>query len=230
MATTKSPDGALPFRRLLLAGVLVGLALVMFGWALVPAANPLSVAAASLIIIIYGLAFYFITSRADPKILKWAGRFGLAAGAVFTAEILLEYILLPKDNTAWGLIEFGLVFFIYLLSALWAAHNTGKNRAATLTALLTAMVSSLIWVIVVLSVFYFFRGTERQMQVLIAEGDYADFLHTGASDFNTWIMEDFFGAVFFHSLLMPLVTPVLGAIGTAVGTIRLKRAGKSVDA
>ena len=47
---------------------------------------------------------------------KWAG---VAAGIVFAMEVCLEYVFLPKDNTSYGLIEFGLVFFIYACAGAW---------------------------------------------------------------------------------------------------------------
>lgn len=227
MTSTKSLESALRFRRLLLAGVLVGLALIMLGWALAPAVSLFSVLAASLILIVYGLAFYFIVPGTDPQILKWAGRFGLLAGAVFAAEIVLEYIFLPKDNTAWGYIEFGAVFLILLISGFWTAYRARRFRSGVLSAVLAAMIGSLIWVIFVLAVFYIFRGTAQQAQVLQAEGDYVDFMQSGAYYLNVWLMEDFFGAVLFHSLLMPLVAAILGVIGAAVASLRLNPIVKS---
>jgi hypothetical protein len=215
------------FQRLLLVGVLLGLCLVLLGWALVPTASLLSVAGACLILIIYGLVYYFALPRVSPQVIRWALLFGLLAGVVFVAEILMEYALLPKDNTSWGIAEFALIFFIYLVSAFWTAYRSRNLRAGLLTAVLTAMVSSLIWVIAVLAVFYAFRGSPSQQQVFATEGNYADFARSGMADFNTFIMEDFFGAVFFHSLLMPLVAAILGVIGAALGSIRFKPAVKS---
>ena len=66
-------------------------------------------------------------------------------------------------------------------------------------------------------VFYTFRGSPRQVQVLRAEGDYEDFARRGMSDFNAFIMEDFMGAIFFHLLLGLLVAAVLGALGGLLG-------------
>src|SRR5512140_1027539 len=91
-------------RRLML--LLVALALVLLGWALIPATSLVSVAGAVVILVIYGLVFYFGIPRFSAEAVRWAGWFGVAAGAVFVAEVLLEYALLPKDNTSWGVVEF----------------------------------------------------------------------------------------------------------------------------
>jgi hypothetical protein len=37
------------------------------------------------------------------------------------------------------------------------------------------------------------------------------------NDFNIFIVEDFMGAVFFHSLLGPIVADILGFLGGVVG-------------
>ena len=88
-----------------------------------------------------------------------------------------------------------------------------------MTATGTAMIASLIWLIAVLTVFYIFRGSPQQTQVFRAEGNYEDFAQSGMSDFNTFIMEDFLGAAFFHLLLGPLVAAILGIIGGLFGKV-----------
>jgi len=93
-----------------LFGILLGMSLVFWGWLLVPTTNPLGIIAMCLILIVYALVGYFIFPRIDPEILNLIAAFGLLAGFIFAGEILLEYVLLPKDNTNWGLIEFGSVF------------------------------------------------------------------------------------------------------------------------
>jgi Fe2+ transport system protein B len=57
----------------------------------------------------------------------------------------------------------------------------------------------------------------RQQFVFTAEGNYEDFIRSGMSDFNTFVMEDFLGAGFFHLLLSPLFAAVIGGIGSVLG-------------
>lgn len=85
-----------------LAGVSLGLALVVFGWVLIPTANSLSIGAALAILVIYGLLGRFFPSRLhrlNPQILQLAIGFGLGAGVIFVSEMLWEYLALPADNS-----------------------------------------------------------------------------------------------------------------------------------
>src|SRR5450631_4054229 len=100
-------------RRSLLFGVLAALALVIAGCLFVPATSFLSTIGASTILLAYGAMAALCPirlHRRHPDILHWAMIFGLLAGAVFGGEIILEYILLPTDNSHYGMVEFGTVF------------------------------------------------------------------------------------------------------------------------
>jgi len=209
----------MPFQKIYLFGVLISIGLVLFGWILVPAESITGVIAALVALVLYGGAAWFTSKRLDKlhsSILSNAVIFGFIAGLIFTSEILLEYVLLPKDNTAYGLVEFGSVFFLYFLASLFTVYQTTKIRFGVLSAVGTAMIAALIWIIATLSVFYLFRGTPQQTQIFQAEGNYVDFVQSGMTDFNTFIIEDFMGAVFFHSTLGPLLASILGFIGGVI--------------
>ena len=208
------------FQSAFLAGILIAIALVLFGWILVPAERFVPVLAAIAILIIYGAVVWFATpgiEKLNPAILSIAIECGLIAGLIFVSEIILEYVLLPKDNTTFGLIEFGSVFFIYFLSGLITALQTKNIRNGVLSAIWTAMIATLMWAIAVLAMDYLFRGTPQQTKVFQAEGNYADFAQSGMTDFNAFIMEDFMGAVFYHSLLGPMLAALFGLIGGLIG-------------
>jgi hypothetical protein len=70
--------------------------------------------------------------------------FGFLAGVVFAGEILLEYILLPQDKTNKGVIEFGLVFLLFLMCGLWTGLATRRFSTAFLGAVWSALFASLI--------------------------------------------------------------------------------------
>jgi hypothetical protein len=205
------------FSKGFLLVVLSGLALVFLGRFLAPAASLLSLAGAGLVLVLYGLAGWFGFRRLHPEILTLAGFFGLLAGAIFAAEICLEYVLLPQDNTRWGLIEFGGVFAVYFFSSLIAAQKNKSLRAGLLTAVVSAMLSSAIWLSFLLLTFYLFQGSARQAAVFRAEGTEADFARSGMSDFTTFVMEDLYGAGFFHLLLAPCFAVILGMLGGLAG-------------
>jgi hypothetical protein len=116
--------------RAILQGAALAAALVIFGVFTTPGfivsrGGPVGAAAVLGVLAAYGLAARFGASRASPETVRLAGRFALAAGGVYVAEIVLEYGLLPRDNTPWGLAEFGLVFLLVA-----AAGATGLARAA----------------------------------------------------------------------------------------------------
>lgn len=198
-------------------GVLLGLILVILGWILVPTTNFLSVACACLILVIYSLIGFFGFPRISSEILTLASVFGLLAGIIFASEILLEYAILPKDNTSWGAMEFGSAFALYFLSGLLVTYRFSGIKHGILAAIASAMLSSVIWLIFILFTFYVFRGTARQEFVFTAEGNFEDFTRSGMNDFNTFVMEDFLGAGFFHLLLSPLFAAILGSLGSLLG-------------
>lgn len=200
-----------------LLGILFGLILVILGWLLVPTINLLSVAGACIILVVYGLIGFFGFPRIRPEILTLASVFGLLAGTIFAGEILLEYAILPKDNTSWGTVAYSSVFALYFLSGLFVSYRYKSIKHGILSAIVSAMLSSIIWLIFTLIIFYIFRGTARQEFVFRAEGNFEDFAKSGMKDFNTFIMEDFFGAGFFHLLLSPLFATILGTISGLLG-------------
>ena len=206
----------------LLLGVVIAVALVLSGRWLAPTVSWLSTMAALVVLAAYAAMAVFCPvrlHRRHPGILRWSILFGLLAGTVFAAEIILEYILLPKDNSPYGLVEFGAVFVLYLGSAFVVGFGSRSIWNGVLTSAAGAFISSLVWAISALAVFYAFRGSPRQALVLRAEGDYEDFARSGMSDFNAFIIEDFMGATFFHLTLGLLVAAALGGLGGLLGKL-----------
>ncbi len=206
-----------PLQKVFLLFVCLGIILVTVGWVLVPSTSFLSLAGAYLILGIYGLVGSLGFSRVRPELLKWMAVFGLLAGATFAGEILLEYAVLPTDNTSWGAIEYGSVLTLFFLCGLLVSYQYKSIKSGVISSIMSAMLGSLVWLVFVLLFFYLFRGTARQELVFRAEGNYIDFANSGMADFNTFIMEDFFGAVFFHLLLSPLLAAILGTLGSLLG-------------
>ncbi|SPE56481.1 membrane hypothetical protein [Verrucomicrobia bacterium] len=202
--------------------MVVAVALVISGRLLVPGMSFASTMGALVILLAYGGLAAFCPARwhqRHPEVLRLGIVFGLLAGAVFAVEIVLEYVLLPANNSRYGLVEFGLAFLCYFASAVVSALRMRSIKDAVLTSVTSAFIASLIWVITLLAVFYAFRGSARQVLVLRGEGDYEDFARSGMSNFDVFIMEDLMGATFFHLLLGLLVAAVLGAFGGVVGKI-----------
>jgi hypothetical protein len=174
------------------------------------------------ILVVYGIAGAWLPprlERRDPLLLRAAITFGLLAGAVYAGEIVLEYVTLPANNSPYALIEFGAIFVVYFAAGLTAARRTGRTRDGISAAVTAALISTLIWYIVLLAVTFAMRGTFQQAAVLRAEGNLEDFTRSGMSDFPAWFMQDLLGAGFFHLLLGPIVAAVLGGAGALAGKL-----------
>jgi len=224
MALDSTPHPA-AFEKILLFGVivdglLIGLGLIVFPRTLWQPGTWLGLTADMAILCVYGTVIWYgpgITNRSDRRILRVAVLLGGLAGGIFCLEIILEYIVLPNDNTTFGLVEFGTVFFLYFLTALLVSRRTGRICAGVMAAMWAAVIGSVLWLGGLLVVAYLFHGTPRQTQVFRAEGNYEDFLRSGGSDFDSFIMQDFMGAAFYHLLLGPAVAGSLGAVGGVTG-------------
>jgi hypothetical protein len=215
MLTARAVPDLLSLRVIFGFGILFTLGLVGYGRMLVPATNTLSVAGAALVLVVYAIIIWIAPDRIRekwPAILPACASFGVFAGFIFVSEVVLEYIFLPADNSRMGFVEFGLVFFIYALAAAFASNRYRSVGAGSTAAVATAMISSLIWFIAVLTTFYCYYGSPRQELVFRAEGNYEDFARSGMTDFSAFTMEDFFGAGFYHLLLGPFVAAALGAV------------------
>ncbi len=204
----------------LLAICALAFVLVLLSRLLVPAVGLVSIGAACFILLVYALVFlrgpHFL-EQVNPLLLRWMVRAGLLSGIVLGGEILLEYILVPRDNTPFGLVEYGSVLAIWFLVGLIVGYQTHLARQGVLVSVGAAMLGSLVWLIVLLSTYYLFRDTAVQAQLFRAEGTYEDFAHSGMSDFATFAMEDLLGACFFHLLLAPIIAAILGIIGGMIG-------------
>lgn len=203
----------------MLLGVLIALSLVLFGLGHFPGTSSRSQIGAFAILLLYGC----LSWMAPPVLLTRAGilstvaTMGLLAGAVFVGEQLLEYVVLPADNTKFGQIEFGTVLGIYFLVGLGLGCRRLPVRYAVLAGTTVAAMASLLWFICLLVTFYAFHGSERQFKVFSAEGEFEDFRRSGLADFSTFVMEDFLGAGFFHLLLGACIAAMLAAVGGTVG-------------
>jgi hypothetical protein len=208
-------------------GILCTLGLIGYGKLLIPATSDLSIAAAVLVVVIYAIITWIASRRIEekwPTILGASAPFGILAGFIFVSEVLFEYISVPANNTQLGYVEFGLVMFVYALVGALAANRYGSIGAGTIAAATAAIVSSLIWFIAVLAVFYWFRGSLRQELVFRAEGNYDDFARSGMANFDAFMMDDFCGAGFYHLLIGPAVAAILGTVaGCIMKTSRIVR-------
>ena len=214
----------------LVAGLVIDAALVFYSKLAAPSISLISLVGPLAILLVYaGLAWYVlpVLDQLYPRIFRWVILFGLVGGVIFAAEILLEYILLPADNTTYGLVEYGGVFFVLFLSALIASYTSRSLRQGILTAVASAMAASVIWSVVLLITLHAFTGTPQQAAVWQAEGTLQDFANSGMKDLYTFTIEDNLGATFFHLLIAPILAAVLGLVGGLLGKLlgRMRKVG-----
>ena len=212
------------------AGALAAMALVLFAVLDTPrffdsGGRPWAgLAAVAAILAAYGAAGRVgIAAARRAGVLRVAGPAGLAAGGIYGAEVLLEYLVRPADNTAWGLAEFGGVFALMALAGGLIAMRTRRLRPALAGGAWTGMIGALIWYVVVLAAFCALRGSAAQDAVFRAEGNYEDFARSGLRDFQVFVVQDVLGAGFFHLLLSPIFGVMLGALGGGVGLLIPRR-------
>jgi hypothetical protein len=206
----------------LFVGLVIDAALVLYSKLAAPGISLISFIAPLVILLVYALLTWFILPvlyRRYPRIIKPALLYGSIAGVIFAGEIILEYILLPADNTNFGYVEYGGVFFVWFLSALMAALASKSLRQGILSAVTAAVIASVIWDMFCLLTLHAFHGTSQQTAVWLSEGEYQDFARSGLKDFHTFTVEDMMGATFYHLLLGPMIAAIVGAAGGLTGKL-----------
>lgn len=196
------------FCFILLDLILVSYSLIRFPAAGLPHALPVL-----FVLIVVGLGLRWGWSRLAPRVRYWGIALGVLAGLVLGGEVVLEYLLLPTNNTLYGLVEYGLFFLLMILAGILVYRDETPLKGSAQAGLLTGMMGSLIWYGIVLLVFHLFFGSAQQAQVFQAEGNLEDFTRSGLADFTTFIVQDFFGAGFFHLLLGMILGAMFGFIG-----------------
>jgi hypothetical protein len=68
----------------------------------------------------------------------------------------------------------------------------------------------------ILLTYYLFIGTPQEARSLQSDQVIVDFQRSGMSDLRAFIMQDYMGGRFFHSLLSPIIAGILGLFGGLV--------------
>jgi hypothetical protein len=197
--------------------MILDLALVCYSLIRFPAAGVLHALPVMFVLIVYGLGWAW--SRFAPRVQYWGIALGILAGMVLGGEVILEYLLLPANNTLYGVVEYSLFLLLMVLAGMLVYREISTLKVSAQAGLLTGMIGSLIWYGVLLLVFHLFFGSLPQAQVFQAEGNLEDFSRSGMTDLTTFIVQDFLGAGFFHLLLGAIFGAVFGFIGGIVWKI-----------
>jgi hypothetical protein len=213
-------DAARRLERVVLAAIAVLLTLLAVGWILAHGATPLPAVA-----VLLGCAVFTRfalrwpgVGPSTPSIAAW---FGVAAAAIFVPSIWIEYVGRTVDNRLLAVT----ILSLWTTAGVMATRASGRVRDATIASTVSAILSTVVFLIAVLGAYYALRGSALQDVFFRTEGTYDDFRRSGGGDFTTFVIEDMFGGVFFHSLLGALIASGVGSIGgAAVATVlRLRR-------
>ena len=86
-----------------------------------------------------------------------------------------------------------------------------------LTSVWAALIASLCWFILLLLYYLVFLDTAQEARFLEVDQGIADhqrhLQNGGTQDLRAFIYNDYMGGGFFHSLLVPLLAVLLGALG-----------------
>ena len=210
------------------AGVISAYVMIVCAYWRVPGAGKLNALPACAVLTAYLWAAWRIPAWLSPHSTGALHAVAAAASIIFAAEIVLEYALLPKDNSRWGVVEFGAVFALYAVAAAISRARGGTIRAAARDAAYVAVICSLAWFVVVMAMYQAFLGTGRQHGVFLAEGDLDDFRQSFPSggNFDAFMVEDFMGAGFFHLLLGPALAAVVGVLSASFVSFTIKILGR----
>jgi hypothetical protein len=209
----------------------VGLALVLIAYGLLSYPTTLTASpdgwrglvGVLVILVIYEAAFLWgtrIMERTYPSVLRTGLLFGTAGGLLFAFQLLFDYLypMTSGQDGTFSLFTFGALFLLFFLSGIAGAWQTGHTRHGIISALWSALVSSLAWFILLWIVYFAFTGTAQETRFLEIDQTLADFQRSGMSDLRAFIMQDYLGAGFFHLILGPIAALIFGFLGGLFGS------------
>jgi hypothetical protein len=213
-----------PTRRGFLLGAALNLALILYGMVRFPTSWNLSLRgldgflATTGILAVYALIGWFGPpglERRQPGILRDGARFGVAIGAFFASTMLVEYLVprTPEQNAWFAVAIFGTFFSLLVVAGFIGTRRKNRLWLGVLTSVWSALIASLIWFILLLAIYYAFLDTTYEARFLETDQVIADFKRSGMQDLRAFILQDYLGGGFFHSLLGPILAFPLGALG-----------------
>jgi hypothetical protein len=150
---------------------------------------------------------------------------GLVLGALYGAEVLAEYLSAQVTGASvligWIIVA-GLVVG-NIVAAATAAGRLRSVRAGVTAAVDCAIAEYLVWYPVVLICYYVFRTSAAMERVWRAEGTYDDFARSGMTDIRAFVLQDFWGAGFFHLIAGLVIAGVFGTSAALVARLTWRR-------
>ena len=208
----------------IVAVVVCGIILVFIGLLLYPttisAAGILAPLAPILILIVYATLGLSQARVTPPSTLRIGVRIGLIIGLWFIASSIFEYIVVlnVSANQTTGLVTYAAVALLFLSAGFIGVRQDGHLRSGIVSALWSAVVGGLLWFLITFALLYLFKGSAHETNVQDLEM-LGDFQRSGMSDYSAFVMSDYFGAGFYHMILLPLASVIFGTLGAGLSKL-----------
>ncbi|MEU9885078.1 hypothetical protein [Sphaerisporangium sp. NPDC051011] len=150
--------------------------------------------------------------RVPPLALRTGAVTGAVTGVLYGVVGLSEYLssaVTDASTTVGWVIVIGIVASAVVAAAVATARSRSM-RAGVAAAFYNAIVEYLVWYPFVLVCYYLFRTSTAIDRVWRAEGIYDDFARSGLEDIRVFVLQDFWGAGFFHLIAGLVIAAVFG--------------------
>jgi hypothetical protein len=153
---------------------------------------------------------------------------GAVAGGLYGLESLAEYLSphVTDASVTIGWVIVGGIVAADLVAAVVATARTGLLRAGIGAAVYGAITEYVVWYPCVMVWYYVFHNSSVIDRVWRAEGTYDDFARSGLTDIRVFVLQDYWGAGFFHlagALVIALLFGLPAAVAGRAGVRRLRR-------
>lgn len=174
------------------------------------------------ILFVYGylaLASPIAVGKLPNTLWRYGFYLGLCSGVVLSIDLVSGYFLHDSTTSAHtSLIAYGLFLILILDSGFIGGRHTGKVSSGITTALWCVLIALLVWFCVEFAAYLLFSSTPAGA-AFVRDEMQADFIRSGATDYQAFAISDFFGAGFFHLILGLIFAVILGFLGALGGKI-----------
>jgi hypothetical protein len=159
--------------------------------------------------------------RVAPAALAIGVPLGAAVGLLYGLVLVAEYAsaAVSRHDVLLGYLIVAALAGAALLAGGLGAHRGRGFRAGLSSALWTAIAEYLVWYPVVLLIHHTYHGTAAETRALRAEGTYDEFARSRMTDFRAFVVQDLFGAGFYHLIADVILALALGSAAAGLTTL-----------
>ena len=167
---------------------------------------------------------------AAPGAVRAGALIGAVAGGLYALEGLSEYLSASVTHASVmiGRVIVGGLVLANVLAGVLGVRRTGTVRGGVTAAVYCAITEYLVWYPSVLICYYAFHGSGQLDRVWRAEGVYDDFARSGMTDIRAFVLQDFWGAGFFHLVAGLIIAGVFGTLAALLARVLGRRRAAGV--